>query len=115
MDILNKLKVLKTEDFIWFTYFFIALFAILSNAYERTFIKTLNKSAYKKSKAINISLFFIAFFIYLYFVLLFYDNLNNSTLSPNEFKNTELKFIAALLFLLGGGIYLFQEINSYYQ
>lgn len=116
MDILNKLKVLKTEDFIWFTYFFIAIFAVISNAYERNYVITGSTNSFKKSKTINISLFLITFFIYLYFVLLFYDDLKKSrTLSPKELQSAELKFIAALLFLLGGGIFLIQEVNSFYQ
>ena len=42
MDILNRLKMLRTEDFIWITYFFIAAFAIFSNAFERDYVKTNN-------------------------------------------------------------------------
>jgi len=40
MDILRRLKILRTEDFIWITYFFIAAFAIFSNSFERDFVIT---------------------------------------------------------------------------
>lgn len=115
MDILNRLKMLRTEDFIWITYFFIAAFAIFSNAFERDYVKTNNISSYKKSKTINIIIFFVAFFIYLYFVLLFTTELNNMEKNFNnkKYRNTFLQLIAAILFLIGGAIYLFQEISSY--
>lgn len=115
MDILNRLKTLRTEDFIWITYFFIAAFAIFSNAFERDYVKTNNISSYKKSKTINIIIFFVAFFIYLYFVLLFTTELNNMEKNFNnkKYRNTFLQLIAAILFLIGGAIYLFQEISSY--
>ena len=115
MDILNRLKMLRTEDFIWITYFFIAAFAIFSNAFERDYVKTNNISSYKKSKTINIIIFFVAFFVYLYFVLLFTTELNNMEKNFNnkKYRNTFLQLIAAILFLIGGAIYLFQEISSY--
>lgn len=115
MDILNRLKTLRTEDFIWITYFFIATFAIFSNAFERDYVKTNNISSYKKSKTINIIIFFVAFFVYLYFVLLFTTELNNMEKNFNnkKYRNTFLQLIAAILFLIGGAIYLFQEISSY--
>ncbi len=114
MDILNRLKVLKLEDFIWITYFFIAAFAIISNSYERDYVKNNNIISYKKSKMINITIFFVVFFIYLYFVLLFTTELNNMEKNFNnpKYRNTFLQLIASLLFLIGGIIYLIQEISS---
>ena len=115
MDILNRLKRLKTEDFIWIIYFFIAAFAILSNDFEKDYIKTNNITSFRKSKNINIVLFFIAFFIYLYFVLLFTKDLSNMERNFNnpKYRNTFLQLIASLLFLIGGAIYLIQEVISY--
>lgn len=115
MNVLNRLKRLKTEDFIWIIYFFIVAFAILSNAYEKEYILNNNYPAYKKSKTINIVLFFVAFFIYLYFVLLFTKDLSSMEKNFSNFKyrNTFLQLIAALLFLIGGAIYLIQEVISY--
>ena len=114
MDILRRLKILRTEDFIWIIYFFIAAFAIFSNAFERDFVITNNSSSYKKSKVINITLFFTTFFIYLYFVLLFTTDLNNmeKNFNNSRYRNTFLQLIAALLFLIGTIIFLTQEILS---
>ena len=112
MDVFNRLKRLKTEDFIWLIYFFIAAFAVLSNAYERNFILTKNAKSHQKSKETNIILFIIAFFIYLYFALIFATDLNNMERNFNDknYRNTLMQLIAALLFLIGGAIYLVQEI-----
>lgn len=114
MDILRRLKILRTEDFIWIIYFFIAAFAIFSNAFERDFVITNNSYSYKKSKVINITLFFTTFFIYLYFVLLFTTDLNNmeKNFNNSRYRNTFLQLIAALLFLIGTIIFLTQEILS---
>lgn len=115
MDVLNRLKRLKTEDFIWLIYFFIVAFAIFSNAFERDYVKTNSHISIQKSKIINIIIFFVVFFIYLYFVLLFTSDLNNMEKNFNnpKYRNTFLQLIAALLFLIGGAIYLFVEINSF--
>ena len=112
MEILNRLKQLRNEDFIWIIYFFIATFALLSNVLERDFVLTKNSNSFKKSKTINVIIFFVAFFIYLYFVLLFTSNLNNMERNFNnaKYRNTFLQLIAAILFLVGGAIYLMQEI-----
>ena len=112
MDVLNKLKRLKTEDFIWLIYFFIAAFAVLSNAYERNYDLTNNISSYKKSKKINVTIFFVVFFIYLYFVLVFTSDLKTieKDFNSQKYCTTLMQLIAALLFLIGGAIYLIQEI-----
>ena len=114
MDVFAHLKRLKNEDFIWIIYFFIAAFAIFSNKLERDYVLNKNSVAYKKSKTINIILFLVAFFIYLYFVLLFTQDLNNMEKNFNneKYRNTFLQLIAALLFLIGGIIYLVEAISE---
>ena len=114
MDVFARLKRLKNEDFIWIIYFFIAAFAIFSNNLEREYVLNNSNVAYKKSKTINIILFLVAFFIYLYFVLLFTQDLNNMEKNFNneKYRNTFLQLIAALLFLIGGTIYLFEAISE---
>lgn len=114
MNIFKRLRRLRNEDFIWIIYFFIAAFAIFSNKLEREYVLNNNNVAYKKSKTINIILFLVAFFIYLYFVLLFTQDLNNMEKNFNneKYRNTFLQLIAALLFLIGGIIYLVEAISE---
>ena len=67
-DISKKLKRLRNEDFIWIVYFFIVVFALYSNKLDRDYLLKKDNEAYKREKYINITIFFIAFFIYLYFL-----------------------------------------------
>lgn len=114
MDLNKKLKRLRNEDLIWIIYFFIAGFALLSNHYDRIFLLNKDYGSYQKEKVINVGIFFVSFFIYLYFVLLIIDDLN--TMEQNfenpEFRATCLKLIAATLFLIGGTIYLYVEATT---
>lgn len=110
-----KLRDIHIENFIWIIYLFIAAAALLSNHFEEDFLKTNNKKDYRIYKKINITIFIIAFFIYLYFL---YHNFKNvSELKKNASNNKKLLFaqinvIAAILFLVGGILYLYTESND---
>ena len=114
MNIFNRLRRLNSENKIWIIYFFIAAFALLANHYEKDFLLKRNINDYQKEKTIHIVIFLVAFFIYLYFVLIFTEDLNNMEKNFNnaKYRNTFLQLIAALLFLIGGAIYLVQEVST---
>lgn len=112
-DVEKKLKRLKNEDIIWIIYFFIVVFALYSNKLDRDYLLKKDKEAYKREKSINITIFFVAFFIYLYFLLLLTEDLGNMKKNfdnPN-YRSTFIQLIAAILFLIGGAIYLINEIT----
>lgn len=113
MNIGIKLQRLKTEDFIWVIYFFIALAAIISDYYERNFILTNNFNSQKKFKLINITILVVAFFIYLYFVLINYEDLKNlrKNATKKEVLFQNLGLVSALLFLTAGIINIYLELN----
>lgn len=114
MNIFNRLERLNSENKIWIIYFFIAAFAILANSYEKDFLLKRDINAYQKEKTIHIVIFFVAFFIYLYFVLVITKDLTNMERNFNntKYRNTFLQLIAAILFLIGGAIYLIQEVST---
>ena len=114
MNIFNQLQRLNSENKIWIIYFFIAAFAILANSYEKDFLTKKNLKSYQKEKTIHIVIFLVAFFIYLYFVLVITEDLTNmeKNFNDNKYRNTFLQLIAALLFLIGGAIYLVQEVST---
>lgn len=114
MNIDEKLKRLRREDIIWIIYFFIAGAALYSNELDRVFLKNHNVQAYKKEKTINITIFVIAFFIYLYFVLLVTTDINKMEHNFNnpKYRHDFIQLIGALLFLIGGAIYLYLEITT---
>lgn len=113
MNIEGKLKRLKREDLIWIIYFFIAAFALLSNFYDRDYLINHKIGAHKKERTINITIFIVTFFIYLYFVILLTDDISKIKQDFKSLKycNTFMRLIAAILFLIGGAIYLYQEIS----
>ena len=112
-DISKKLKRLRNEDFIWIVYFFIVVFALYSNKLDRDYLLKKVNEAYKREKYINITIFFIAFFIYLYFLLLLTEDLGSMEKNFNDpvYRSTFIQLIAAILFLIGGAIYLINEIT----
>lgn len=112
-DVEKKLKRLKSEDIIWIIYFFIVVFALYSNKLDRDYLLKKDKEAYKREKSINITIFFVAFFIYLYFLLLLTEDLGNmeKNFDDPNYRSTFIQLIAAILFLIGGAIYLINEIT----
>lgn len=112
-DVEKKLKRLKNEDIIWIVYFFIVVFALYSNKLDRDYLLKKDKDAYKREKSINITIFFLAFFIYLYFLLLLTEDLGNmeKNFDDPNYRSTFIQLIAAILFLIGGAIYLINEIT----
>lgn len=112
-DVEKKLKRLKNEDIIWIIYFFIVVFALYSNKLDRDYLLKKDKDAYKREKSINITIFFIAFFIYLYFLLILTEDLGNmeKNFDDPNYRSTFIQLIAAILFLIGGAIYLINEIT----
>lgn len=111
-DVEKKLKRLKNEDIIWIIYFFIVVFALYSNKLDRDYLLKKDKEAYKREKSINITIFFVAFFIYLYFLLLLTEDIDSMEKNFNDenYRSTFIQLIAAILFLIGGAIYLINEI-----
>lgn len=112
-DLNDKLKRLRNEDLIWIIYFFIVVFAIYSNKLDRDYLTNHNPVSYKREKIINVTIFFISFFIYLYFVLLLTKDIGKmeANFSDPQYRSTFIQLIAALLFLIGGAIYLINEIS----
>ena len=112
-DISKKLKRLRNEDFIWIVYFFIVVFALYSNKLDRDYLLKKDNGAYKREKYINITIFFITFFIYLYFLILLTEDLGSMEKNFNDpaYRSTFIQLIAAILFLIGGAIYLINEIT----
>ena len=111
-DVEKKLKRLKNEDIIWIIYFFIVVFALYSNKLDRDYLLKKDKEAYKREKSINITIFFVAFYIYLNFLLLLTEDIGSMEKNFNDenYRSTFIQLIAAILFLIGGAIYLINEI-----
>lgn len=112
MNIGVKLSRLKQEDFIWIVYAFIVLAALYSNNLERDYYTKHERNAFYKQKAINITVLVIAFFIYLYFVVIITDDLSHmeQNFQDKDYLITLVRLVGAILFLLGGAIQLVIEV-----
>ena len=110
----KTLQEIQIEDWIWITYLFLSAVALVSNFFEKDYLLNRYKTSKKAFKTINIAVFIIVFFIYLYFVLLTYSRFKERQ-QQTTIKSmivTNANFIAASLFLIGGILYLFTEIIS---
>ncbi len=114
MNIGVKLQRINRENLIWLIYFFIIIAALLSNAYEKYFLKTKDFRKQKIFKTLNITIFAVAFFIYLYFVIISYEDVEQlkKSSTKKEVINAHLTLIASILFLVAGGLALYAEINK---
>lgn len=111
-NINEQLQLLRNENLIWIIYIFISIFAIVSNHFEKQYDLTNDSESYKKFKTINICIFTIAFFIYLYFFVTIYGKLKNVKRTTERYRLTQAQLFGAILFLIGGVIYLIVEISE---
>ena len=104
----EQLRMLKNENLIWIIYIFISISAIVSNHFEKQYDLTNDSEAYKKFKTIIT----IAFFIYLYFFITIFGKLKKVRKYTKKYHLTQAQLLGALLFLIGGLIYLIVEISE---
>lgn len=102
----------RIEDYIWIIYIFLAIFALVSNHYEKEYLKKHQKKDESIFRTINTEIFIVTFIIYLYFVYINYKHIKrlDPNSSPKEILLANAGLVAALLFLIGGGISLFISI-----
>jgi len=115
MDRINRtLRELEIEDWIWIITLFSAIFAIISNYFEKKYVVTKDKNSKNTYKTINVTLLTISFLIYLYFLILSYSRIKeiNPTTSFKQARLTNLNFLGAVLFIIAAGISIFVEIYS---
>lgn len=112
---LNKrLKQLKIEDFIWIIYIGIIFMSWYSNYFERKYFIYNDLESKEKYRKIIIFIFVILVVIYTYFCKDSYEDLKNLKPYDSEEKKrlTFLSFIASLLIVISGIIYLFIAIKD---
>jgi len=110
----NKLKQLKIEDFIWVIYIGIIVLSWYSNNLERDYFIYNNLDSKEKYRKIMIFIFSVLIIVYFYFLKDSYEDLKNITSCDSKNKNdlTYLSFIASLLILISGVIFLYIAIKD---
>ena len=113
-DLQRKLKLLKEEDFIWLIYFFIIIFALISNNFERDSLIYQNNISSNNAKKINSTILIVAFLIYLYFVITTIENFDllKRNGSRKEVRVAFERLIANILFLVAGAIAIYADYDS---
>ena len=110
----DKLKQLKTEDFIWVIYIFIIFLSWYSNNLERKYYIYNDLESKNKYRKIIIFIFSILIIVYLYFLKDSYDDLKN--LNQYDSEKTKnlifLSFIASLLIVISGFIFLYIALED---
>lgn len=108
----ETLKEVCVEDYIWYIYIFLAVFALISNHYEKDYLRTHNKKDESIFRTINTEIFIVTFIIYLYFLYINYKHIKrlDPNSSPKQVLLANLGLISAILFLIGGGISLYISI-----
>ena len=113
-NIIETLKRINIEDYIWIIYLFLVGYNLYSNYLEKKFLISKDKYLYNKFHSINTTVSFIALIIFIYFLIIAYEDLNklniNSKEDENKFKT--LTFIASLLFVIGSAISLYVVAKS---
>ena len=111
---MDELRNLKEEDIIWLISFFIIILAIISNKLQKEYYLTNNILKRNLSRNITTWILIIAFFIYLYFVVITYQDLNNLKKSATkaETKLAFERFIVAIIFIIAGSYALYVNQNA---
>ena len=96
----EKIEEIRIEDFIWIIYFFIAIFAIISDQLELDDIYKHSKKNNQKVRQINLTILIIAFIIYVYFVYRSYKRIDRlkKTATQKEVLAAHASLISSLLF-----------------
>ena len=113
-NLINRLKSLEIEDIIWIIIIGLILLSFYSNNLERDYLITGNKIKKDKYRRITITIFTIATLVYLY-----YANESKKDylkLKPTDSKkkkiNTTLSYLASILILCAGIIYIYISITD---
>lgn len=109
MDIL---KIIDIENNIWIIYFILIGLSFWANSYEKKYYIYNDLKSKEKYRQINTLVFSIALVVYNYFFTSNYNdykNLKQSDSSKKKFLN-EINYLASLLILVAGTIFLFISI-----
>ena len=113
-DINRQLKLINNEDIVWIIYFFIVLFALFTNHLEKQCLFSKDMQKQKLARKINTCIFIVAFFIYLYFTYVSYNNLELTKYKNNN-KEKRVAFerlIVNFLFLAAGALSIYADYDN---
>ena len=110
----KRLEKIKIEDIIWILYLIIIILSFIANSIERNYFIKNDIKDKKKYQNLMIFIFTILCLVYAYFT---YDNYKDikelkSYDSNTKIEFTYISFIATLLVLISGLLFLYIAIND---
>lgn len=105
----TRLQQIEIENIIWIIYMIIIILSFYANEIEKNYFITQDQNSKKQYRDLMIFIFSILCIIYSYFT---YDNWNNiknlnPTDSADKIKFTYISWIATLLILISGLLFLY--------
>lgn len=112
-DLEDYIRRLRLEDIVWAVYVSLGILNIISNSYEEVYVKCNNIEDRNMFRSINIFIFTAAIFVYGFFVIRNLKYKSNKNNDIDREKLNYLSFTASIIFLIGGIINLYVEIQGY--
>ena len=111
---MNRLKEIKTEEFIWIIYLGIIILSFYSNKLEKDYFIYKNNTSKENSRKIMIIIFSILILVYFYFLKDSYNSIKELNINDSNKKKklNYLSFIASLLIFISGIIFLYIAYND---
>lgn len=103
----SRLKQVRIENFIFFIYLGIIFLSFYSNHLEVDYLKNNNKESKEKYRYTLILIFSIALVVYIYYAYDSYQSLKEKNQSSETKYLNNLSFIASILILISGIIFLY--------
>ena len=111
MNEINKqLNNLNKEDFVWYIYFFIIIFALFTNKLEKNYLFTKNKTNKKLAQNINTIILIVALGIYIYFLKVSWQYIQNC--KEREKRVALERLIVNILFVVAGSLALYADYDN---
>lgn len=109
VEIKDRLKDIKIEEFIWVVYIGIIILSFYSNSLERKYFLFNDLESKEKYRKTLILIFSILLVVYLYFLKDAYDDIKelDKCYSKKERDLKILSFIGSLLIAISGFIFLY--------
>ena len=108
-ELIDRLKMLNAEDTIWIILIGLLILSFYANDIERDYLIYNNQVSKEKYRHLQIFIFSMATLTYLFYTISGYQDLFK--LKPNDapkkIENTYLSFIASLLILLAGILFIY--------
>lgn len=110
----ERLKQIKTENYVWIIYIFLIILCFISNYYEKNYFLTNNQISKEKYRNILIFIFSVALLVYTYFLYDSYKDYKNLSIYDNKKRKdfTKYSLIGSILIFIAGAIFLYIAIND---